>query len=397
MAIRFLTSGESHGPALTVILEGVPAGLTVTPEMINHELTRRQSGFGSGPRMKKEQDSAHIMGGVMAGVTTGAPVAITIENLDHKNWRNKILPPVTIPRPGHADLNGALKYGFDDLRLSMERASARETVARVGAGAICEHLLRQFEITVGGYVMKIGDVEGNVDAIPPEQRFGLADSNTVHCPDQQAASKMIEAIEQTMKQGDTLGGVIEVVALGIPPGIGSFMQWDRRLDGRLGAALLSVPAIKGVEIGQAFDQAGMTSTQVQDAIQIEGDQLSRPTNHCGGLEGGVTTGQPIILRAAMKPIPSTIIPQQSVDLATGKAALTQYERSDFCPVPRAIPILEAMVAFVLADALIEKLGGDSLHEMLARFRDLRRARLSNLQMEKDTKVYWPEDSIEIIE
>jgi chorismate synthase len=396
MSIRFLTAGESHGPALTVILDGLPAGLPLAPDVINHELQRRQSGVGSGPRMKKEQDTAHILGGIMAGVTTGAPIAIVIENLDHVNWRGKKLSKLTIPRPGHADLNGALKYGYDDLRISMERASARETAARVSAGAICKHFLRQFDITVRGYVESIGDIQGDLEAIPLEDRFALAETNPVHCPDQQAARKMVKVIEQTMKLGDSLGGVIEVIAQGLPPGLGSFVHWDRRLDGRLGAALLSIPAIKGVEIGRAFDQAHLTSTQVQDAIQIEGDQLSRPTNHCGGLEGGITTGQPLILRAPMKPIPSTIIPQQSVDLASGKAASTQYERSDFCPVPRAIPILEAMAAFILADALIEKLGGDSLEEMLARHRDLRNGRLSDLRIERDAKVYWPEESTEKI-
>jgi len=389
MTLRFLTSGESHGPALTVILDGLPAGLPVTPEMINFELARRQRGVGAGPRMKLEHDAVHILGGVMAGETTGAPLALLIENKDHEKWKGKAIPPFTIPRPGHADLTGALKYGYRDLRPALERASARETAARVAAGAVCKHLLVQFGITIGGYVASIGEIDANLEPIPLVERPGLAEANDVRCPDSIAAEEMQKRIQQVMQERDTLGGVLEIVVLGLPPGLGSFAQWDRRLEARLGAALLSVQAIKGVEIGPAFANTRLPGTLAQDPIQSVGDQLIRPSTRSGGLEGGVTTGQPLILRAAMKPIATTLNPQVSVNLASGEQTQTQYERSDFCPVPRAVPILEAMAAFVLADALIEKLGGDSLAEMLPRYAVLRQARLSDLPMDAEPHIYWP--------
>jgi chorismate synthase len=358
--------------------------------MIDLELLRRQRGFGAGPRMKLESDVVQIQGGVMDGLTTGAPLSLLVQNRDHEKWRGREIPPFTIPRPGHADLSGAVKYGYRDLRPALERASARETAARVAVGAVCKQLLGQFNIQVGGYVASIGEVSADLSAIPLEKRPALAEENEVRCPDPTAADRMRQHIAEIMQGRDTLGGVIEVVATGLPPGIGAFSQWDQRLEARLAAAVISVPAIKGVEIGPAFENARLPGTQAQDPIRLDGQELVRSGIRNGGLEGGITTGQPLFLRAAMKPIATTLTPQQSVDLATGEEVETQYERSDFCPVPRAVPILEAMLAFVLADALLEKLGGDSLDEIRPRFEALRRARLSDLPMDGSPHVFWPD-------
>jgi chorismate synthase len=389
MGLRFLTAGESHGPGLTAILDGYPSGVPLAEEVINRELARRQKGLGAGPRMKIEQDTVRITGGVMAGLTTGAPLAFWIENLDHGRWRGKAIEPFTIPRPGHADLTGAIKYGLRDLRPALERASARETAARVAVGAACKHFLAQFAILVGGYVSSIGEVNSDFEALSFPERFERAELSEVRCPDPQAAQAMVERIRQVMQERDTLGGVVEVAALGLPLGLGSYAQWNRRLEARLGAAVLSVPAIKGVEIGPAFANTRLPGTQVHDPIRLQGTGLVRPTQRAGGLEGGITTGEPLVLRAAMKPIATTLTPQPTVDLATGEETPTQYERSDFCPLPRAVPILEAMVAFVLADALLEKLGGDSLDEMRPRFEALRRARLSDLPVDNTGHIFWP--------
>jgi chorismate synthase len=391
MSLRFLTSGESHGPALAVILDGLPAGLLLASNTINHELARRQAGLGAGSRMKIEHDRVQILSGVMEGRTTGAPLTLLIENKDHGKWLGKPIKPFTIPRPGHADLSGVIKYGYDDLRPALERASARETAARVACGAVCKHLLSQFDIWVGGYVSAIGEVKADFGQTSLIERPALAEQSGVRCPDPVASAKMSDRIRQAVIEKDTLGGIIEIVAWGLPAGLGSFAQWDRRLDARLGAAVLGVQAVKGVEIGPAFENASLPGTQVHDPIRLEGEKIVRSGLSSGGLEGGVTTGQPLWLRAAMKPIATTLCPQPSVDLATAKEVFTQYERSDFCPVPRAVPVLEAVVAFVLADALIEKLGGDSLEEMLPRFGALRRARLADLVMRGDEHVFWPEE------
>ncbi len=388
MTLRFLTSGESHGPGLTAILEGMPAGLLLDEAMINRELARRQQGFGAGPRMKIEQDTVRILGGTMEGKTIGAPIALYIENLDHVRWRGRLVAPFSIPRPGHADLTGAVKYGYTDLRPALERASARETAARVAVGAVCKRLLSQFGIQIGGYVIAIGAITAELSGLDYARRFELAESSDVRCPEPGAAELMRASIRQIMLEKDTLGGVLEVVALGVPPGLGSHVHWDRRLEGRLSAAVMSVPAIKGVEVGPAFENARLKGTQVHDAIRLEGSNLTRPTDRSGGLEGGITTGQPLILRVAMKPIATTLTPQLSVDLASGVEVPTQYERSDFCPVPRAVPILEAMIAFILADAVIEKLGGDSLDEMLPRWASMRRASLDDLRIDGSEHEWW---------
>ncbi len=387
--LRFLTAGESHGPELTAILDGFPAGLPLDEDTINRELARRQAGYGAGPRMKLERDSVRILGGVMAGQTTGAPLAFSIENQDHARWRGQAIPPFTAPRPGHADLSGALKYGYRDLRPALERASARETAARVAVGAACKRLLAELGVTVGGYVVAIGGIAADLGEMPYSLRFEQAEASEVRCPDPFAAQAMQERIRQAMQERDTLGGVIEVAALGLPPGLGAYAQWDRRLEARLGALLLSVQAIKGVEFGPAFENAARPGTQAHDPIRLRDGALARPTNRAGGLEGGVTNGQPLAARAAMKPIATTLTPQPTVDLASGEETPTRYERSDFCPVPRAAPILEAMLAFGLADALLEKLGGDSLDELRPRLAALRQARLDDLPMDDRPQVFWP--------
>ena len=386
--LRFLTAGESHGPSLIAILEGMPAGLSVTPDIIDKELERRQKGYGSGGRMKIEKDSAQILGGVMAGETTGAPIALFVQNADHIKWKGKAIEPMTAPRPGHADLTGAAKYGYKDLRPALERASARETTMRVAVGAVCKHLLSQFGIVVGGYVKSIGEVEADLNGIDYPVRFEAAEQNDVRCPDKVAAEKIRAHIEKVIHAKDTLGGVLEIVVLNVPVGLGSFSQWDKRLEARLAMAVMSVQAIKGVEIGDAFENAKRLGTQAHDSVGLNGRDLVRSANRAGGIEGGISNGGPIVVRAAMKPIATTLTPQQTVDLGSGLEAPTKYERSDFCPVPRAVPILEAMVAFVLADALIEKLGGDSLSEMTPRFATLRKATLEDLNMDNTRHVFW---------
>lgn len=396
MPLRFLTAGESHGPLLTAILDGMPAGLSLPASIIDLELARRQKGYGSGGRMKIERDTVQIVGGVMAGETTGAPIALLVQNDDHVKWRGKAIEPMTAPRPGHADLTGAVKYGYKDLRPALERASARETTMRVAAGAVCKHFLAQWGIIVGGYVSSIGEVQTDFGDMPYEERFNRAEESDVRCPIESSAKKMRDEIEKTIHGKNTLGGVLEIVALNVPVGLGSFTQWDKRLEAKLAMAVMSVQAIKGVEVGDAFENARLPGTRAHDPITLQhsnpstgsGQRLQRSTNRAGGTEGGISNGQPIILRAAMKPIATTLTPQQTVDLAAGEDAPTKYERSDFCPVPRAVPILESMVAFVLADALIEKLGGDSMAEMKPRFEALRKATLEELQMDNIPHVFW---------
>jgi chorismate synthase len=384
LTLRFLTAGESHGPCLSAILEGMPAGLPLSADDLNRDLARRQKGYGSGGRMSIERDAVTFLGGVMRGQTTGAPIALRIENRDWANWRERDIAPLTVPRPGHADLTASLKYGYRDLRVALERASARETAARVAVGAICRRLLAQFDIAVGSYVVEIGGVAAELpEEMPYTRRFELAQESDVRCPDSAAAEAMQARIAEAMQAGDTLGGLFEVVALGLPPGLGSHVHWERRLSSRLAGALLGIPAVKGVEIGPAFANARRSGTEVHDEIFLEDGALVRRTNRAGGLEGGITTGEPLVLRAAMKPISTTLTPLRSVDLARGEATSARYERSDFCAVPRAAVVAEAMVAFVLADALLEKLGGDSLEEMRPRFAALRRGRLDELPMDNE--------------
>ena len=369
--LRFLTAGESHGPALVGIVEGLPAGLGVDVEAINRDLARRQICVGRSARMRIENDRVEILGGLVNGQTIGAPVALKIENLDYANWKNRTVPPQTIPRPGHADLAGAVKYGLTDLRLVAERASARETAMRVACGALARLLLAELGIVVGSHVLEIGGVRAEIPNLPHEEIFARAQASDVAVADEASAEMIRMRIEEVMRAKDTVGGVIEIVALNVPIGLGSHVHWDRKLDGRLAQAVMSIQSVKGVEIGDAFENARRVGTQSQDEIFVESTLHSpqatvktmRHTNRAGGLEGGITNGMPVVIRAALKPIATTATPLQSVDLATGEPALAQYQRSDFCHVPRACVIGEAMVAWVLADALMEKLGGDSVEEM----------------------------------
>jgi chorismate synthase len=375
--LRFSTAGESHGPALYGIVEGLPAGVPIDLDEIQLDLARRQIGVGKSARMRIEKDRVEILSGVANGKTIGAPITLRIENLDYENWKNKNVPPQTIPRPGHADLAGAIKYGLDDLRWVMERASARETAMRVACGSLARQFISMFGITVGAHVIEIGGVRAKVPAASLEEIIAQARSSDVAVADSASAEEIIKRIEEVMRAKDTVGGVIEIIALNVPVGLGSHVQWDRKLDGRLAQAVMSVQSVKGIEIGSAFENAEKTGTQVQDEIywtEFPNAQLpsthhergmfaTRHTNRAGGLEGGVTNGMPIVLRAALKPISTTVTPMRSVDLATGKPALAEYQRSDFSHVPRACVVVESMVAFVLAEALIEKLGGDSIEEM----------------------------------
>jgi chorismate synthase len=338
--------------------------------------------------MKLEQDAVQIIGGVMAGETLGSPIVMHIDNSIHDRWKGVPIGPMTIPRPGHADLTGAAKYGYHDLRRSLERASARETAARVAVGALCRRLLAQFGIQVGSYVVQIGSAQADLGAMEYKTRFERALDSPVRCPTPEGEEVMQGEIESAIREKDTLGGVFEVVGLGVPIGLGSYAHWDRRLDARLAQALMSIPAIKGVEIGEGFANARKRGTQVHDEIHLDGDQLVRPTNRAGGTEGGISNGQPLVARAAMKPISTTLTPRQSVDLYRGIPAETAYERSDFCAVPRATVIGEAGMCFVLADELLRKLGGDSLEELLPRFETLRRARLGDLPMDGAPTEFW---------
>lgn len=382
--LRFLTAGESHGPELTAILEGIPAGLPINLVELSEQMARRQVGYGSGGRMKIEQDAALITAGVMNGFTTGGPIALRIANKDYRKWAERDITPMTIPRPGHADLTGAVKYGYRDLRLALERASARETAARVAVGAICRQLLGHFGVEIGSYVTSIGPVTAEIpDSLGYRERFAAAEENDLRCPIPTTTELMRQHIRDTMQAKDTVGGIFEVVALNVPPGLGSHVHWDRRLDAQLLLAVGSIHAIKGVEIGPAFANTRLPGSLVHDEIFLAEDRqtLVRQSNRAGGFEGGITNGEPVIVRAAMKPISTVLNARRSVDLAAGEPADTVYERSDFCAVPRAAIVGEAMVAFALANALIEKLGGDSVAEMRPRFDSLRHLHLEDLLMD----------------
>ncbi len=375
--LRWLTAGESHGPALVAILEGIPAGLPLSPEDIDRELARRQRGHGRGGRMAIEHDRAEILAGVRWERTTGAPIAVRIANRDWGNWRGIMGPtggppadyrPVTVPRPGHADLAGHLKYGHRDLRDVIERASARETAARVALGAVAKRLLRELGVAIASHVVSIHTAEAEVDVLSlglsAEEINARADRSPVRCLDPDAEREMVARIDAARAAGDTVGGIFEVIALGVPPGLGSYVQWDRRLDGRLAWALMSIPGIKGVEIGLGFRAARVRGSEAHDEIfRDEGGGFRRGTDRAGGLEGGVTNGKPVVIRAAMKPIPTLAKPLRSVDLETGEEVPAHRERSDVCAVPAASVVGEAMVALVLADAVLERFGGDTLEAL----------------------------------
>jgi chorismate synthase len=374
LAFRFLTAGESHGESLVAVIDGVPAGLPLTEAEINADLARRQRGYGRGGRMKIERDRVHILSGVRWGLALGSPLALTIPNLDWEHWKAamSVAPPepgapaeqVTRPRPGHADLAGAMKYGHKDIRNVLERSSARETTTRVAVAAVAKKLLSQFGVEILSHVTEIGEARAGELNLPWGEIRRRAEESDVRCADPEAAARMIVAIDDAKAKGDTLGGVFEVVALGCPVGLGSYVQWDRRLDGRLAQAFCSVQAIKGAEIGLGFEAARRPGSQVHDEILYDPDAgFKRTTNHAGGLEGGVTNGQPVVVRAAMKPLSTLRTPLRSVDISTKEAVVAVVERSDVCAVPAAGIVGEAMMAIVLAQAFLEKFGGDSLEEI----------------------------------
>lgn len=375
--LRFLTAGESHGQGLTIIVEGLPAGLPLTEEYIARDLRRRQQGYGRGGRMKIEQDHAEITAGVRFGLTLGSPLALWIRNRDWENWTDRMaIAPraepyekVTRLRPGHADLPGAIKYGFDDVRPVLERASARETAARVAVGAVCKRLLEEFGAALYSHTICIGGVWAQ---LPDEIDWAAVEESPARCADPAAEQPMIAAIDAAKPHGDSVGGVVEVRATGVPMGLGSHVHWDRKLDGRIAQAVVSINAFKGVEFGAGFEAADRRGSQTHDVILPRDQWNGRPwrhaTNRAGGIVGGISTGEDIILRAAVKPIPTLAHPLPSVDLATGEEVLAHYERSDVCVVPAAGVVAEAMVAIVLAQETLVKFGGDRLEETLSNWR-----------------------------
>lgn len=396
--LRYITAGESHGQALVCILEGMPSQLAFSTQDIDRDLRRRQGGYGRGGRMKIERDHVQILSGVRQGRTMGSPIALLIENRDWANWQDVMSPEpltpdtrrsrVTRPRPGHADLPGGLKYEHADLRNVLERSSARETAARVAAGAVAKKFLGEFGIEIVSYVTEIGGAgltghnmsRGTADSKSCLSLFRKAEQSIVRCPDRKAETRMIQAIDRAMKQGDSLGGIFEIAAIGVPCGLGSFSQWDRRLGAKLTGSLMGIQAIKGVEIGMGFDVAKRRGSEVMDEIFYKSQKSEvrsqkqrklldlaggfyRKTNHAGGIEGGVSNGMPIIIRAVMKPIPTLRNPLSSVDIVTKKRFRAAYERSDVCAVPAASIIGEAVIALAIADSFLEKFGGDSMAEI----------------------------------
>ena len=371
--LRYLTAGESHGELLMGILEGLPAGLLIRITDIDSDLARRQGGYGRGGRMKIEKDAVKIFTGVRWGRTLGSPIGLMVRNKDWDNWRSKMSPdaaflntadPVTRPRPGHADLAGALKYGQTDIRNVLERSSARETAMRVAVGAVCKRLLDEFGVSIVSHVIAIGGVYAKVDRLSHREIRRKTENSDLRCADHDAEKRMIRKIDEAQRSGDSLGGIFEIVASGVPIGLGSHVHWDRKLDGRLAGALMSIQAMKGVEIGSGFGAANLPGSRVHDEIfWTPKGGFFRRTNHAGGIEGGMSNGEDIILRAAMKPIPTLMRPLRSVDLETRKPFKASVERSDVCAVPAAAVVGEAATAFELAAAMIEKFGGDSLDEM----------------------------------
>ncbi len=380
---RFLTAGESHGPCLTIIVEGLPAGLPVEKSLIDADLRRRQGGYGRGGRMKIEKDSVRFLSGVRHGKTLGSPITMQIENRDWVNWEERMSPepveaqpePVTRIRPGHADFTGAIKYGQDDIRNVIERSSSRETASRVAVGGLCRQLLTQFGIAIHSHVLSI--VEVGYETPRPltrdaytEEMWTAVEASPMRCADAALTEKMIARILEAKHDGDTCGGTFEVVALDVPIGLGSFSQWDRRFSTRLGMAMMSIPSAKAVEIGSGFAASRTTGSHVHDVLRHgEEGQWYHLTNNAGGIEGGITNGEPVVARVGVKPIPTLAHPLPSVDLASGENIdQSRYERSDVCVVPAAGVVGEAMMAIVLTEAVIEKYGGDSLQEMMRHYR-----------------------------
>jgi chorismate synthase len=378
VALRLITAGESHGPGLTCIVEGLPAGLQLRPEDLNDDMARRQLGHGRGGRMKIERDAAEITGGVRHGRTLGGPIALQVANRDYANWEERMnpwpvdedIPEVHLPRPGHADLVGIQKYKQSDVRNILERASARETAARVAGGGLCKAFLRELGVTVHSHVIQIASVLAPAtDAQLTREDFAEVDSSPVRCLDAQATKEMVREIDQLRRANESAGGVFEVQAFGLLPGLGSHTSWEERLDGRLAMAICSIQAVKGVSIGDAFAVAGLPGSRAHDEIFFSEERgYDRETNHAGGLEGGMTTGLPLVVRGAMKPLPTLTKPLRSVDTETHEPAQALRERTDSCTVPAAGVVGEAMIAFVLADAYRRKFGGDHIDDVLQALR-----------------------------
>lgn len=373
--MRYLTAGESHGPQLTTIIEGIPSNVPIAADKINDQLHRRQKGHGRGRRMQIEKDQANIVAGVRHGFTTGAPICLVVENKDWAHWQHimgaepiedneEVKRQVTRPRPGHADLNGALKYDQKDMRNILERSSARETAVRVAVGAVARQLLEQFDIKIGSHVKRIGEVEAKPVDVTIDELIQITEDSPVRCLDEEAAQKMMDLIDKAKEEGDSLGGIVEVIVEGVPIGLGSHVQWDRKLDGRLAQAIMSIQAFKGVEIGIGFEAATRPGSQVHDEITWSKEAgFSRSTNRAGGLEGGMTNGMPIVVRGVMKPIPTLYKPLQSIDLETKEPFAATIERSDSCAVPAAAVVAESVVAIEIAKALIETFHSDNLEQM----------------------------------
>ena len=376
--LRFLTAGESHGQLLMGIIEGIPAGLELTCNEIDHELSRRQLGYGRGGRMRIEKDSVEITCGIRWGKTLGSPVGLLIRNRDWVNWSDRMspdpslsgcIPPETRPRPGHADLSGIIKYSHRDIRNVLERASARETAMRVAIGAVAKKIIGVFNVEVLSHIIEIGGVKAKLRSTSLDFLKKQAEKSELRCVDKKAELRMKEKIEEAKKRGDTVGGIFEVIVANVPPGLGSYSQWDRRMNARIAYAVMSIPAIKGVEIGIGFDAARKFGSEVHDALYYnEGKHnFYRKTNRAGGIEGGITNGENIIIRAAMKPIATLYQPLDSVDIITKKPFKASIERSDICAVPAASVVGEAMVATEIANAILEKFGSDSIDEIRRNF------------------------------
>jgi len=380
--LRFLNAGESHGPALTAIIEGIPSNLKISSEFINNELARRQKGYGRGGRMKIEKDTAEILSGVRFGYTLGSPITLMIKNKDWENWTDIMSiegspvekKQIIEPRPGHADLVGGIKYGFYDLRNVLERASARETTTRVAVGAICKQFLKEFGIKIGSYVLSIGEksIKDKIEDMPLTERFKNAESSELRIPLPELDQEFKDYIDKAKEDGESLGGIFEVFAIGVPIGLGSYVQWDRRLDGKIAQAFMSIQAIKGVEIGDGFKLSYLPGSMAHDEIFYDKEKgFYHKTNHAGGIEGGISNGEPIIVRAGMKPIP-TLMRQKSlksVNVITKEPFMAAKERSDITAVPAAAVVGEAMIAIILTDAILEQFGNDNMNNIKKRYQD----------------------------
>ena len=374
--LKYLTAGESHGKGLLGIIDGIPAGLEISESYISAQLYRRQQGHGRGGRMKIETDFAELYTGVRHGESLGSPIGLILQNKDWENWIQKMsadpvqdkIRKVTLPRPGHADLTGVQKFDFDDIRNVLERSSARETAIRVALASVCRKLLKEVGIEVGSRVVQIHSLKDTSpipEGVSPEGLNEMADSSPVRCLDKSTEKEMMDVIDKAKADGDSVGGVFEIIATGLPYGLGSHTQWDRKLQARIAESILSINAFKGIEIGMGFDQAGKFGSNVHDEIGYDGEKYIRHSNNAGGIEGGMSNAQPIVIRAVMKPIPTLIKPLRSVDIETKEEKLAHKERTDSCAVPAASIVAESMLCFVLADALLEKFGGDSMNQLKA--------------------------------